>query len=47
MNDVLDIHPQDEIFKFDPDEYRRLQRDSPWTREYVVGSQVYHNETNT
>lgn len=35
LNDVLEIKPQDEIFKFDVEENKRLLRDSPWTRECV------------
>lgn len=34
-NDILDVSPQDEIYRFDPEANRRLLREAPWTRECV------------
>ena len=36
-NDVLEISPQDEIFRFDPEANRRLNREQPWAKECVCG----------
>jgi COP9 signalosome complex subunit 5 len=32
-NDVIEISPQDEIYKFDVEANRRLIREQPWTSE--------------
>ncbi|KAF7797665.1 hypothetical protein EIP86_008865 [Pleurotus ostreatoroseus] len=32
-NDVKEISPQDEIFKFDPEANKRLNREQPWARD--------------
>ena len=32
-NDVKEINSQDDIFKFDPLENRRINNDKPWVRE--------------
>ncbi|GBE87458.1 Mov34-domain-containing protein [Sparassis latifolia] len=33
VNDIRDVSPQDEIFKFDPEANRQLLRDSPWAQD--------------
>lgn len=35
-NDILEVSPQDEIFKFDPEANKRLNREAPWTKECVL-----------
>lgn len=35
-NDVLEISPQDEIYRFDAEENRRINREAPWTKECVA-----------
>jgi len=32
-NDIKEIHPQDEIYKYDPEANKRLIREQPWTSE--------------
>jgi COP9 signalosome complex subunit 5 len=32
-NDIIEISPQDEIYKFDVEANRRLIREQPWTSE--------------
>jgi COP9 signalosome complex subunit 5 len=32
-NDILEISPQDEIYKYDVEANRRLIREQPWTSE--------------
>ncbi|KAJ3544062.1 hypothetical protein NM688_g5784 [Phlebia brevispora] len=32
-NDIKEISPQDEIFRFDPEANRRLNREQPWARD--------------
>ncbi|PSR78583.1 hypothetical protein PHLCEN_2v7330 [Hermanssonia centrifuga] len=32
-NDVLDISPQDEIYRFDPEANKRLNREQPWAKD--------------
>jgi COP9 signalosome complex subunit 5 len=34
-NDILTIPPEDEIFKFDADANRKLNREAPWSKECV------------
>lgn len=34
-NDILEVSPQDEIFKYDPEADKRLAREQPWSRECV------------
>ena len=34
-NDILEVSPQDEIFRFDPEANKRLNREAPWTKECV------------
>jgi hypothetical protein len=34
-NDVLEISPQDEIYKFDSEEAKRIDREAPWSKESV------------
>ncbi|KZS99364.1 uncharacterized protein LAESUDRAFT_668073, partial [Laetiporus sulphureus 93-53] len=35
INNILDLSPQDEIYRFDPEENRKILRDQPWIRECV------------
>lgn len=35
-NDVLNISPQDEIYKYDAEENRKILRAEPWKSEYAV-----------
>ncbi|KZT10221.1 Mov34-domain-containing protein [Laetiporus sulphureus 93-53] len=32
-NNILDLSPQDEIYRFDPEENRKILRDQPWVRD--------------
>lgn len=32
-NDVVEVSPQDEIYKFDPEAYRQLLREQPWAHD--------------
>lgn len=32
-NDVVEVSPQDEIYRFDPEANRTLNREQPWARE--------------
>ncbi|EKM56608.1 uncharacterized protein PHACADRAFT_253814 [Phanerochaete carnosa HHB-10118-sp] len=32
-NDILEVSPQDEIFKFDPEANKRLNREAPWAKD--------------
>jgi len=32
-NDIKEIDPQDEIFRFDSDENKRINKESPWSKE--------------
>lgn len=32
-NDIKEIDPQDEIFRYDPLENRRINNEKPWVRE--------------
>ncbi|KAF8735588.1 hypothetical protein AX14_001838 [Amanita brunnescens Koide BX004] len=32
-NDILDVSPQDEIYRFDPEQDKRINRDSPWKND--------------
>ena len=32
-NNILEISPQDDIYKFDAAENSRINRDAPWSRE--------------
>jgi hypothetical protein len=34
-NDVLTVSPQDEIYKFDVERNKKINRDAPWTKESV------------
>jgi COP9 signalosome complex subunit 5 len=34
-NDVLEISPQDEIYRFDKAETQRIIREAPWAQEYA------------
>jgi COP9 signalosome complex subunit 5 len=33
-NDVLDVSANDEIYRFDAAENRRINREEPWKKEY-------------
>ncbi|GJE86604.1 Mov34/MPN/PAD-1 family protein [Phanerochaete sordida] len=32
-NDILEVSPQDEIFRYDPEANKRLARDAPWSKD--------------
>jgi len=32
-NDIVDVSPDDAIYKFDADANRQIQRDAPWEKE--------------
>jgi COP9 signalosome complex subunit 5 len=32
-NDIIEIPPQDEIYRYDPEANKRLMREQPWTSE--------------
>jgi COP9 signalosome complex subunit 5 len=32
-NDVLTVSPQDEIYKFDVEQNKKINKDAPWTKE--------------
>jgi COP9 signalosome complex subunit 5 len=32
-NEIIEIPPQDEIYRYDPEANRRLMREQPWTSE--------------
>jgi COP9 signalosome complex subunit 5 len=32
-NDILEVSPQDEIYRFDAEENRRINREAPWEKE--------------
>jgi COP9 signalosome complex subunit 5 len=34
-NDVLNVSPQDEIYKFDVELNKKINRDAPWAKESV------------
>lgn len=35
-NDIVELSPQDDIYKFDPEADRKINRESPWSKESVV-----------
>jgi COP9 signalosome complex subunit 5 len=37
-NDVLEISPQDEIYKFDVEANKRIISEAPWTKELSSGA---------
>ena len=34
-NDVLTVSPQDGIYKFDVELNKKINKDAPWTKEYI------------
>jgi COP9 signalosome complex subunit 5 len=32
-NEILEISPQDEIYRYDVEQNKRITEDSPWTKE--------------
>ena len=40
-NDILEVSPQDEIYRFDPAANAKLNRESPWTKECVSYGSVH------
>ena len=34
-NDIVDVSPQDEIYRYDQVAHRRILQEAPWAREYV------------
>ena len=40
-NEILEVPPQDEIFRFDPDAYRESIKGQPWKSEYVAAWCAY------
>lgn len=34
-NGITDLDPEDEIFTYDPEEAKRINREQPWKNEYV------------
>jgi len=37
-NDILEISPQDEIYRFDEAANKKINRESPWAQECVLFS---------
>lgn len=35
-NDILQLTPQDEIYKFDSDANKEINRLAPWTKEFAI-----------
>ena len=35
-NDILEVSPQDEIYRFDAKENKRINDEQPWKKECVV-----------
>lgn len=35
-NDILEVSPQDEIYRYDQEENRKIIRESPWSAECVT-----------
>ena len=33
-NNILDVPPQDEIYRFDAEANKKLNREAPWSKEY-------------
>jgi len=40
-NDIFEVSPQDEIYAFDVEANKRINREAPWDKEYV-GMTPYH-----
>jgi COP9 signalosome complex subunit 5 len=34
-NDILTVSPQDEIYRFDVEKNKQINKDAPWTKESV------------
>jgi hypothetical protein len=34
-NDIFEVSPQDEIYAFDVEANKRINREAPWDKEYV------------
>jgi COP9 signalosome complex subunit 5 len=34
-NDIVEVSPQDEIYRFDIEENKRINREAPWEKECV------------
>jgi hypothetical protein len=41
-NDVLHVSPQDEIYRYDPAEARRLDNEAPWKKECAQANTAYY-----
>jgi COP9 signalosome complex subunit 5 len=35
VNDIFEVSPQDEIYAFDVEANKRINREAPWDKEYV------------
>lgn len=40
-NDIFEVSPQDEIYAFDVDANKRINREAPWDKEYVGITSCY------
>jgi hypothetical protein len=55
-NDIFEVSPQDEIYAFDVEANKRINREAPWDKEYVsdhispeqasMTSLIVHNTSN-
>lgn len=42
-NNILQVSPSDEIYRFDAEANRKLNREAPWTKEYELNHRMKQN----